>query len=290
MKEKLRDIGLVTLGAFIAALGLNTMLVGNNIVSGGIGGLAISMNKLFGWSPADFALIVNIPLLVLCYLFLGKGAFFKTLYGSWIYPIFIKLTEKLPILTHNPLLAAIFGGIILGLGLGLVFLGNSSTGGTAIPTQIIHKYSPLSLGLVMAIVDGIVVGTGLIAFDADTVMYSILSLLTVSYVVNVVVNGLQSSKTVMIISKQKEQITRHITGIVDRGVTEIPVYGGYTGQEKRMLMTTVSSLEFPRLQKEILAVDETAFIVVVPATQVIGRGFSLTKHHQIPEDEIILPV
>lgn len=290
MTIRLRDISLVTLGALTAAIGLNTMLVGNNIISGGIVGLAVSMNKLFGWSVGNFTLAANLPLLMLCYIFLGKATFFKTLYGSWIYPIFIKLTENLPTLTKNPLLAALFGGVVVGLGLGLVFLGNSSTGGTAIPTQIIHKYTPLSLGLVMTLVDGFVVSTGFVAFDPDTVMYSILSLITISYIVNIVVTGFQSSKNIMIISKKQEDIKQLITEIVDRGVTEIPVFGGFTGQEKRMLMTTVSTLELPRLQKAILELDETAFLVVVPATQVIGRGFSLTKHHQIAEDEIILPV
>lgn len=287
---KLKDLSLVTIGCLIAATGLNTMLMDNNIVSGGIGGLAISMNKLFGWNPGNFALLANIPLLILCYIFLGRTTLLKTLYGAWIYPIFIKLTEKLPTLTHQPLLAALFGGVILGVGLGLVFLGNSSTGGTAIPTQIIHKYSPLSLGVVMTIVDGLVVATGLVAFDIDTVLYSILSLLTISYVVDIVTSGFQSSKNVMIVSQQHQKIKNHITTDLDRGVTEIPILGGYTGQERLMLMTTISSLEFPKLQKEILKLDETAFIIVIPATQVMGRGFSLTKQHQLKEDDLIPPM
>ncbi|TNY48328.1 YitT family protein, partial [Streptococcus pyogenes] len=152
----------------------------------------------------------------------------KTLYGSWIYPIVIRLTNQLPTLTHNQLLAAIFGGIICGIGLGMVFWGNSSTGGTGILTQILHKYSPLSLGVSMTIVDGISVLMGLMALSADDVMYSTIGLLVIGYVISVMENGFDSSKNVMIISKDYQAIREYITTVMDRGVTKIPIRGGYT--------------------------------------------------------------
>ncbi|MGT2712402.1 YitT family protein [Streptococcus oriscaviae] len=290
MNQKLKDVVLVTLGSFIMAVGFNTMFLENKIASGGMGGLAISLHALFGWDPADFVLYSNIPLLILCLLFLGKGTFIKTVYGSWIYPIFIKLTASLPTLTHNTLLAAIFGGIILGVGLGFVFLGNSSTGGTGIIVQLINKYTPFSLGVIMGVIDGIVVGIGFVAFDPDTVMYSILSLLTITYIVNMMMTGADSSRNVMIISKKHQAIKDYITNVADRGVTELPVIGGFTGNEQRMLMTTVSRPEVQHLENEVLNVDETAFIIVMPATQVRGRGFSLQKSHQPLDDDILLPM
>lgn len=290
MKQKIKDFCLVTIGSFIGAIGFNTMFVNNNIVSGGIGGLAVSFKAMFGWDPAYFSLLVNLPLLALCYIFLGKANFTKTLYGSWIYPIFIKLTDFLPDLTKDPFLASLFGGCIIGLGLGLVFLGNSSTGGTGIITQILHKYTPLSLGMTMILIDGIVVATGLIAFNTDSVMYSIISLCCISYVVNTVVTGFNTAKNIMIISNHYNDIKKHITKITDRGVTEFPVLGGFTGHEKRLLMTVVSSQELARLQRDITSIDEAAFIVIMPAAQVIGRGFSLTKDHDISDDELILPM
>ena len=290
MKQKIKDFLLVTFGSLIGAIGFNTMFVNNGIVSGGIGGLAVSFKALFGWDPAYFSLVVNLPLLAICFIFLGKANFTKTLYGSWVYPIFIKLTDFLPDLTKDPLLASTFGGCIVGLGLGLVYLGNSSTGGTGIITQILHKYTPLSLGMTMIVIDGVVVTTGLIAFNKDTVMYSIIALACISYVVNMVVTGFNTSKNVMIISHQYKDIKKHITKITDRGVTEFPVLGGFTGKEKRLLMTVISSHELARLQRDIVAIDETAFVVVMPASQVIGRGFSLTKQHQVDNDELILPM
>lgn len=277
------------MGSLISAIGFNTMFLDNNIASGGVGGLAISLNALFGWEPASFVLFANIPLMLLCLLLLGRITFLKTVYGAWIYPLFIKLTAFLPNLTTNPLLAAIFGGIILGFGLGLVFQGKSSTGGTGILIQILNKYTPLPLGILMGIVDGVVVGIGVIAFDPDTVMYSIIALICITYVVNMMMAGADSSRNLMIISQKYETIRDYITNVADRGVTELPVLGGYTGKEKRMLMTTISRPEYQSLENEILKIDETAFIVVMPASQVRGRGFSLHKQHQI-EDDILIPM
>lgn len=289
MKAKLKELSLVTLGALVSALGFNTMFIGNNIASGGVGGLAISLHAIFGWDPATFVLFANIPLMLLCFVLLGKNTFLKTVYGAWIYPLFINLTGSLPNLTNNPLLAAIFGGIILGFGLGLVFQGNSSTGGTGIVIQILNKYTPLPLGVLMAIIDGLVVAIGFIAFDSDTVMHSIIALISITYVVNMMMAGSDSSRNLMVISQKHQEIKDYITKVADRGVTELPVLGGYTGKEKRMLMTTVSRPEYQVIESEILKIDETAFVIVMPASQVRGRGFSLQKNHQM-EDDILIPM
>lgn len=290
MKERIKDFISVTLGSVVMAMGFNSFFLENNIISGGVGGLAIALNALLRWSPSDFVLYCNIPLLIICWFFLGKSVFIKTVYGAIIYPLCIKLTAGLPNLTENPLLAAIFGGIILGFGLGLVFLGNSSTGGTGILIQFIHKYTPLSLGLTMAIIDGIIVGLGFVAFDTDTVMYSIIALMTITYIVNRMMSGTQSSRNVMIISQKSEEIKDYITKVADRGVTELPIIGGFTGVDKRMLMTTISIPEMQKLETAVLEIDETAFMVVMPASQVRGRGFSLQKDHKHYDEDILIPM
>ncbi|BBA93620.1 YitT family protein [Streptococcus ruminantium] len=290
MKERIKDFTYVTLGSIVMAIGFNSFFLGNNIVSGGVGGLAIALNALLGWNPSDFVLYCNIPLLVICWFFLGKSVFVKTVYGAVVYPLCIKLTASLPKLTENPLLAAIFGGIIIGFGLGLVFLGNSSTGGTGILIQFLHKYTPLSLGMTMAIIDGIIVGLGFIAFDPDTVMYSVIALMTITYIVNRMISGTESLRNVMIISQNYPQIKEYITKVADRGVTEFPVLGGFTGVDKRMLMTTISIPEMQKLESAILGIDETAFMVVMPASQVHGRGFSLQKDHKHYDEDILIPM
>ena len=290
MKRRIIDILLVTLGSFIAAVGYNSLLVKNNIASGGVGGLAISLNALFGWNNANFVLATTIPLLILCWCFLGREVLLKTFYGSLIFPTFIKLTEGLPTLTKQPLLAAIFGGIVLGLGLGIVFYGNSSTGGTGIITQILNKYTPLPLGMVLLIVDGIIVAISAIAFPPDTVMYSILSLGVVSLTIDKMMVGLNSSRNLLIISQNSEQILNYITRVADRGATKIPILGGHTGHAQNMIMTTLSTREVPKVQGEIQKIDETAFIVIVPASTVMGRGFSLQKDYQRVPNDFINPL
>ncbi|MGT2887840.1 YitT family protein [Streptococcus didelphis] len=290
MKRRLMDVFYVTLGSFITAIGFNTMFVHNNIASGGMVGISVVMKELLGISPSLFLMVSNIPLLLLCYFFLGKQTFIKTLYGSWIYPIAIKMTSFLPTVTHNQLLAAVFGGIIVGIGLGMVFWGNSSTGGTGILTQILHKYSPLTLGVAMTIVDGISVVMGFIALSVDDVMYSTIGLLVVGYVITIMENGFDSSKNVMVISEHYQAIKDYITTVTDRGVTKIPIRGGYTTSDKIMLMTVISTYELSAVQEKILEIDETAFIVVMPAAEVIGRGFSLTKHYKLEDQDILLPM
>ncbi|HFU4025686.1 TPA: YitT family protein [Streptococcus suis] len=290
MKERLKDYVLVTLGSIIMAVGFNMLFMENHIVSGGVGGLSIALKAIVGWNPADFVLYCNIPLLILCWFFLGKSVFVKTVYGALVYPFCIMLTAGLPNLTDNPLLAAIFGGIILGFGLGLIFLGKSSTGGTGILIQLIHKYTPLPIGLTMAIVDGLIVGVGFIAFDPDTVMYSIIALMTITYIVNRMMSGTESSRNVMIISQKAGEIKDYITKVADRGVTEFPIVGGFTGVDKRMLMTTVSIPEMQKLESAVLAIDEAAFMVVMPASQVRGRGFSLQKDHKYYDEDILIPM
>ncbi|MBM7641888.1 YitT family protein [Streptococcus loxodontisalivarius] len=290
MTKLLWNLLLVSLGSICAAIGFNSMFLHNHIASGGMVGLSVSFQELFDWNPSTFLLFTNIPLLLLCLIFLGKDTFLKTLFGSWFYPIAIKLTAGLPNLTENPLLAALFGGVIVGFGLGLVFWGNSSTGGTGIITQIIHKYSPLSLSLAMAITDGFSVAMGFVAFDVDTVMYSIIALGVISYTVYLMEVGPSSARNMMIISPQNQAIQSYISSQLDRGVSRIPIQGGYTGQEKTMLMTTISSREVYHFEKAILEIDPIAFIVITPASHVRGRGFSLTKHYELAEQDLILPM
>ena len=143
--QRLKDTAYVTVGAFILAISINAVLLPNKLVAGGANGISIVINYVFGISPAIVLYAINIPLLVLCFLLLGKEVGVKTIYGSLIYPFFVGITSGMPVLTHNIFLAALFGGIITGAGLGLVFRGNASTGGTAIISQIVNKYFKLSL-------------------------------------------------------------------------------------------------------------------------------------------------
>ncbi|SJZ55234.1 Uncharacterized membrane-anchored protein YitT, contains DUF161 and DUF2179 domains [Pilibacter termitis] len=279
------DFLLVTIGSLIAAIGFNAMFLPNHIVAGGMSGLAVALEKLCSWQPDYFLYGSNIPLLILSWVFLGKENFAKTLYGSWIFPVFITITKQIGSFTDNQLLGAIFGGVIVGFGIGLVYYGDSSTGGTGVLVQIIGKFTPISLGAAIILTDGMVVLTGLIAFDHETVMYSLIALFIVSRVVDFVAMGLNNAKNVMIISQKSEEVQQYLMDEISRGVTKLRVTGGFGNEEKEMLMCVVDGGEYPVLQRNILAIDPEAFVIVMPASEVLGRGFSLWKHY-VHEDHV----
>ena len=275
--QRLKDTAYVTVGAFILAISINAVLLPNKLVAGGANGISIVINYVFGISPAIVLYAINIPLLVLFFLLLGKEVGVKTIYGSLIYPFFVGITSGMPVLTHNIFLAALFGGIITGAGLGLVFRGNASTGGTAIISQIVNKYFKVSLGIAILFVDGLVILSAMYAFNADIVLFSLICLFTIGRVVDMIQVGLVRSKNVMIISPKYVAIQERLLRELDKGVTLVPIEGGYRNAKGMLLMTVIREKDFPRLKEAILEIDEEAFLISMSASEVYGKGFSLKK-------------
>lgn len=249
----------------------------NHIVSGGVSGLSVVLNYQFGWQPSVLLFAINVPLLILCFVCFGVQAGLKTILGSMILPVYVALTSQWSPITDNPLLAALFGGILAGLGIGIVFKGNASTGGTGIIALIIHKYLRLPMGGSVALIDGLIVLSALLVFNVETVMYSLISLFIISRVIDLVQVGFNRSKNVMIISTSIEEIKKQILTELDRGVTNIAVRGGYGNNEQEMLMCVIPEREFNQLKETVLEIDSHAFVVVMSASEVMGRGFSLLK-------------
>ena len=267
----------VTLGAFILAISVNLIFLPNQIVAGGASGLSIVLNELFGWNVALTLYAINIPLLILCFLLLGKDVGFKTIYGSLINPFFIAITGSLPPLTNNIFLATLYGGVLTGIGLGLVFRGNASTGGSAIISQIVNKYFKISLGVSVFVVDGFVIATALFVFTKDTVLFSLISLFIIGRVIDRVQVGVLRSKNLFIISEKYEAIHQMFIKELDKGVTLLPIEGGYTQKQGKIIMTVIPEKEFMAIKEAILAIDETAFFVALDASEVNGRGFSVKR-------------
>ncbi|MGK0552141.1 YitT family protein [Enterococcus faecalis] len=275
--QRLKDTLYVTVGAFILAVSINAVLLPNKLVAGGANGISIVINYVFGLSPALVLYAINIPLLILCFLLLGKETGLKTIYGSLVYPFFVQITAGIPALTHNIFLAALAGGIITGAGLGLVFRGNASTGGTAIISQIVNKYLKVSLGVAILFVDGMVILSALLAFNTDIVLFSLICLFTIGRVVDMIQVGLVRSKNVMIISPKYQVIQAALLQEMNKGVTLVPIEGGYHNAKGMLLMTVVREKDFPHIKESILAIDEQAFLISINASEVYGRGFSLKK-------------
>lgn len=272
------DYVYIVFGSFLTAIAFQVYLLPNNIVSGGISGLSIVANDVFGWDPALFQYALNVPLLILCFAMLGKAAGYKSILGSLLLPFFLQFIGHMDAWTTDPFLAAVFGGGLTGLGLGIVFRAKASTGGTSIIVQIFYQYLHLPLGFSTLIVDGAIIFTALLAFDAETVMYSLVALFIVSRSIDLVQVGLNRQKNVFIISDSPADIRNEILHTLNRGVTNLGIRGGYGNTDKDMLMVVIQEREFTLLKETILAADPDAFVVVMGASEVLGRGFSLHKY------------
>ncbi|SFH60427.1 Uncharacterized membrane-anchored protein YitT, contains DUF161 and DUF2179 domains [Pisciglobus halotolerans] len=275
------DILYVLIGSLIAGVSFKVFLLPNNIVSGGVSGISTILNTLFSWDPAMIQFALNIPLLALCYVALGKASFYKTVLGSLAMPAFIGLFSFLEPVTDSQLLAALFGGLTSGIGIGLVYRAKASTGGTSIVAQVVHEYLHLPLGLSAGLVDGLVIVAAFAAFDAETIMYSMIALFIVSRTIDLIQVGLNRSKSVLIISDYPNEIKTAIFKNVNRGVTNLGIKGGYGNTDKEMIMCVVAEHEFTLLKDTILAVDPKAFVVVTSASEVWGAGFTLEREFNL---------
>jgi uncharacterized membrane-anchored protein YitT (DUF2179 family) len=274
--EKAIELMYILAGSAIVALAFNLFLLPNRVASGGVSGISTILDALFGWEPAYVQWAFNIPLFIAGVILLGKQFGIKTLIGTVFLPFVVFLSNDMEPATHDPLLGALFGGIGVGLGLGLVFRGKASTGGTDLAAQIIHKYIGLSLGLCVAIIDGLIVLAAAIVFDLERGLYALIGLYVTSKTIDLVQIGIRRSKNVLIISQKEEEICQAILNDIDRGVTRLPGVGGYTETERPVLMVVVDQSEFTKLKQTVKSIDPTAFVIVMDATDVLGEGFKQT--------------
>jgi len=272
-KSTILEYVYVLVGAAIIALSFNLFLLPNNIASGGVSGISVILNHLFDWKPAYVQYALNIPLFIGGVLLLGKMFGVKTLVGTLFLPFVIDLTEGLQPWTNDPLLAALFGGIMVGLGLGIVFKGRASTGGTDTLAQIIHRFTGLSLGKCVALIDGMIVLSAAIVFDIEGGLYALIGLFATSKTIDLVQVGVGGTKLTYIISSKQDEIKNAILNDIDRGVTKLTAKGGYTDDDRPILMCVVENSEFTNLKQVVKNIDNEAFIIVSDASEVLGKGF-----------------
>ncbi|KGR75791.1 YitT family protein [Ureibacillus sinduriensis] len=272
-KDSIKEYIYVLLGAAIIAFGFNAFLFPNQVASGGVSGISTILNGLFGWNAGIVQYAFNIPLFIAGVVVLGKNFGLKSFVGTLALPFFVIVFSNMGALTTNALLAALFGGIIVGLGIGFVFKGNASTGGTDLLAQIITKYTGLTLGTSVLLIDGIIAISAALVFDLEKGLYALIGLFVTTKTIDIVQLGFSQSKMVYIISNRQDEIRDAIYADIDRGVTKVPSFGGYTGEERLMLMVVVYQSEFTKLKQIIQTVDPTAFVIVSDAYEVLGEGF-----------------
>ncbi|AMA74812.1 Uncharacterized membrane-anchored protein YitT, contains DUF161 and DUF2179 domains [Aneurinibacillus thermoaerophilus] len=263
----------ILIGSTIVALAFTLFLLPNEIAAGGISGLSTIFYGLFGWKPSYVQWAFNLPLFFLGTLLLGKEFSLKTLVGTTFLPFVVYLTEGIKPATTDPLLGALFGGLGVGLGLGIVFRGKGSTGGTALVGHIIHKFTNLSLGICMVIIDGLIVVTSAFVFSFEQALYALISIYLTGKIIDIVQLGLSYTKMAIIISDKDEEIRHVILNEIDRGVTKITGIGGYTNEKRPVLLCVLEQSELSKLKQLVKNADPSAFVIISNSIEVLGEGF-----------------
>ncbi|RAK19950.1 uncharacterized membrane-anchored protein YitT (DUF2179 family) [Anoxybacillus vitaminiphilus] len=263
----------ILIGSAVVAIAFNVFLLPNRVASGGVSGISTILHATLGWQPAYVQWALNIPLFIAGVVLLGKQFGIKTLVGTLFLPFVVYLTRNFEPVTPDPLLGALFGGIGVGVGLGIVFRGKASTGGTDLAAQIIHKYTGLTLGTCVILIDGLIVLTAALVFDVEQALYALIALFVTSKTIDFVQVGFGYSKMAMIITSKEEEVRQAILHKIDRGVTKLSAYGGYTEHERPVLMCVVEQTEFTKLKQLVKSIDPAAFVIVMDATEVLGEGF-----------------
>ena len=273
-KDRIRRYFSLMIGLLLISLAFNLFLLPNNIVFGGVSGISIITKKLFGWDPSNLIYYGYLLILLVRFLFLWKKKTTGSILGSILFPVFVQLTENigeiLPIGEIELLLAALFGGIIYGVGAGLVFKAGFTTGGTDIINQIISKYMKVSMGSAMLMSDGLIVLSGVSVFGINKLMYAIIVVYLIGILTDRVLLGISNSKAFYIITEKEEGIKNYILKELGHGVTIFDAKGGYTSEKQKVLLCVVPTDQYYRLKEGIKEIDKQAFFVVMDAYEVFG--------------------
>lgn len=288
VKEKLfssswfKAYSFILLGALIMAVGYVLFISPYRFAPGGVYGIAIVLHHTLGWPIGLVGLAMDIPLTIIGFWVLGPRFGAKTIFGFVMLSVWISILEKIwgynPFVVGQPLLSAIYGGVLVGLGLGLVFKSKATSGGSDIIAMIIGKYTHLPLGHLMIYVDSAIVLVGWIAFkDPIIPLISWVIIFITGKVVDVVLEGINYDKTLFIISDKYEEIQDKIIHDLNRGGTAIKGQGIYNKNDKTILFTVVNRRELAILQDYIHKIDANAFLTVINANEVLGYGFKSLK-------------
>lgn len=272
----IRMFSLTVLGSAIFSLGFDLFLQPHQINVGGVSGVAMLLTTLFGrGSVGLFSLLINIPLFLLGGHHLGRRFFLGSLAGALACSLFLDLFAALPVPQTDVMLGALYGGIFSGIGIGLVFLGGASTGGTDILAKLLRRrFRTLPLGRLMLAVDlAVITMTGIVYHDISKTLYSAVPLYVSSVVMDALIYGLDYSTVALIISDQFSTIIQAIEEKLDRGVTILDGHGGYSGAPKQVLLCAIRRKQVPQLKDLVREIDPDAFVILQEAHQVLGEGF-----------------
>ena len=269
--------GTTAIGSALFALGFAMFLIPNDINTGGISGLAMILRELLGFgSIGTLTLVMNIPLFLIGGVKIGKRFFAGSLIGMVVSSVLMDLFALIPFATPEPLIGGLYGGVLCGAGLGLVFMAGASTGGSDILVRLLKKkYRNLPIGSISIMFDAMVVLlTGLVFRDISKALYSGVVVFVCGQVIDAVVYRFDYSRVALIISKEHEKIAKAISDQLDRGATYLHGAGSYTHQNIEVVLAVVRKGQLAELKELVMDIDENAFVIVQEAHQVLGDGFA----------------
>ncbi|MEF9937009.1 YitT family protein [Carnobacterium sp.] len=274
MKSVIKQIPLVTLSLVLIGISINMFLAPHHIAAGGVSGIGVLVEQAFGINRAITVLVLNLLMLILTFFFLGRPVFIKTVIGSMLLPISLAVVPEIKVV-EDPFLAVIFGSAIFAVGVAILYKIGASSGGTTIPPLIFQKYFGISTSLGLLLTDAVIVIFNIFVFGTEAFFFAILSLVLTSIVMNYIETGMKRRRAVMIMSENHiDAIKVALLENLNRGITVFSVSGGYTGNEKNMLMIILTNQEYQSILKVIDEIDKTSFIIAYNVSEVHGLGFS----------------
>ncbi|UOO38779.1 YitT family protein [Oscillospiraceae bacterium CM] len=269
----------MAVGAVFAAAGLDIFLVPNSIIDGGIVGVSIIASFLTVIPLGVYTFALNIPFLFIGYKQIGKSFVISSLFSTAVFSLFVTLFHAVPSLTHDVLLATVFGGIILGVGVGLILRCGGSLDGTEIIAIILSRKSFLSVGQIVMVMNIVIFTLAAFILGWDRALYSILAYFIAHKAIDVILDGVDEAKAVMIVSDQSEEISEAIMARLGRGVTVWEGQGGFSKEKNRIIFSVVTRLEITKLRAIVHEKDENAFITVHDVADVTGGRYKKRAIH-----------
>ncbi|MBR3611240.1 MAG: YitT family protein [Oscillospiraceae bacterium] len=277
--EFLKDVGMDIIGSLIFAVGVNIFTTPNDIAPGGVTGVATMLHSMTNIQMGTLTFLLNIPLVILGLVVIGKRFTLSTFRTLIILSLVTNITEGIfPVYTGNAFMASAFGGVAIGIGMGFIFLRGSTTGGTDILGRVILKYHPhIPLGKILLAIDFVIVtAAGFYYNTLEAALYALVSVYAVERAMDSVLYGFNETRIAYVVSEKATEVAQRVMDETGRGITYLNGEGGYQRAEKLVIMCAMPSRQFAHFKRIVLEVDHAAFIMVAPASNVIGEGFKQT--------------
>lgn len=269
------DTFIFVIGGCLYSVAVNCFLSKNNILNGGFTGIATILNYLFDLPIGTVIFIMNIPLFLIAFKKLGAQFVLRTVWATFISSTLIDFGVILPVYNNDLLLSSLFGGALVGVSLGIIFIRNATTGGVDIIAKLVQlKHPQISIGRSILVFDAVIVILGGIVYrNFESMLYASVVIFVSSQVLDYVIFGVSRGVTIMIITEKSDEIKNMIFTDLDRGVTVLKAQGGYSGKDKNVLLCACFDNQTQKFIKKIKSADENAFFIVTQSKQIVGNGF-----------------